>query len=526
MYDANGLPRVSYTASVDLEPLHRLLDQRLPAFRTERLGRRWPNIIGGRPDAQGAEFVCTSPLDGAVVLGSYPVSDAGTVARAVDAARAGFAKWSALAWQERLAVMRHFARELDDARHEIAMALLWEVGKTRGEALGEAEEAVALVEYYADQLERHGGFVEKPWQSADGREQAQVALRPYGVFGVIAPFNYPLALPVNMMSAALTAGNAVVFKPTPNGALVAGMLAEVVLRSGLPDGAFNLVYGGEAGRLLVETPGVDGIAITGSHRAGMDILRKFAAGPYMRPVLAELGGKNHAFVDRTADLAMAVEGVARSAFGMQGQRCTACSVALVHESVYDEFVQRLAARVAQGRFGDTTRRDVTNGPLINEQAYRRYEDAVLQARQAGRILAGGRRATGAGLDKGFFVEPTIVDSLPANHPLYGQELFAPLLLLDRFSDLPLAIERAARTPFGLAAGFYGRDPAAIETFLQRAQAGVLYVNRQSGATNGAWPGIQSFSGWKGSGITGKGGLGPHYLPQFMREQCCTVRETA
>lgn len=524
MNDAKGLPRVTYTGSVDLEPLHDLLDRRLPAFRAELLGRHWPNIIGGKPESTGEEVDCFSPLDSSVKLGSFSSAEGATVARAVRAARAGFEAWASVPWQERLAGMKRLARELDDARHEIAMAIIWEVGKTRGEALGEAEEAVALIEYYADQLEHNNGFVAEPWKSGDGREQAQIFLRPHGVFGVISPFNYPLALPVNMLSAALAAGNSVVFKPTPRGALVAGMLAEVVLRAGLPLGAFNLVYGDDAGKLLVDAPGVDGIALTGSHRAGMDILRKFAAGPYMRPVLAELGGKNHAFVDRSADLALAVEGVARSAFGMQGQRCTACSVALVHEEVYDEFVRRLSERARKVRFGDTTQREITNGPLINEQAFRRFEDATDHARSAGRVLTGGKRVTGPGLDKGFFVEPTIVDSLPEKDRLFAQELFAPFLVVDRFSDLRAAIARGARTDFGLTAGFYGGDQHGIDAFLNHAQAGVLYVNRQTGATNGAWPGIQSFSGWKGSGITGKGALGPHYLPQFMREQCRTVRE--
>lgn len=522
MLDSKGLPRVTYTGSDDLEPLHKLLDEELPRMRSS-LGRHWPNLIGDAADVQGPHVDCFSPVDSNVKLGSYSEANAATVQRAVDAAREGFAIWGRLPWQERLAAMRRVARALDDARHEIAMALILEVGKTRIEALGEAEEAVALIEYYADQLELHGGFVSSAWTSADGRETAQTSLRPHGVFGVIAPFNYPLALPVNMISAALTAGNAVVFKPTPNGALVAGMLAEVLLNAGLPRGAFNLVYGAEAGRFLVDAQGLDGIAITGSHQAGMDILRKFAAGPYMRPVLAELGGKNHAFVDKSADLVMAVEGVARSAFGLQGQRCTACSVAMVHESLYDEFAAALVKRAGTARFGDTSQREITNGPLIDERAFKRYEEAVAHSRQAGRVLTGGRRLTGSGLERGFFVEPTVVDSLPLDDWLLRRELFVPLIALAKFSNLEEALHRGGQTDFGLTAGFYGRDPSAVDTFLAQAQAGVAYVNRQTGATNGAWPGVQSFAGWKGSGLTSKGALGPHYLPQFMREQSRTVR---
>jgi hypothetical protein len=225
MFDAKGLPRVLYTGGADLEPLHALLDARLPVFRAERLGDRWPTVIGDRLEFEGEEYSCHSPLDHSLKLGSYCVADAATVARAVAAARKGHETWGSLRWQDRLAHMRRLARELDDARHDIAMGILHEVGKTRSEALGEAEEAVALIEYYADQLERNQGYAAPAWRSPDDRETAQTILRPLGVFGVISPFNYPLALAVNMTSAAMMAGNAVVLKPTPNGALVACRVA-------------------------------------------------------------------------------------------------------------------------------------------------------------------------------------------------------------------------------------------------------------------------------------------------------------
>jgi 1-pyrroline-5-carboxylate dehydrogenase len=196
---------------------------------------------------------------------------------------------------------------------------------------------------------------------------------------------------------------------------------------------------------------------------------------------------------------------------------------MVHESLYEPFITALVERAGKVRFGDTTQRDVTNGPLIDERAFRRYEEAVAHGREAGRVLAGGMRAVGPSLEHGFFVHPTVIDSLPGDDWLLKRELFAPLVAIARFSDLDEALARGNSTNHGLTAGFYGRDEKAVETFLAKAQAGVVYVNRQTGATNGAWPGIQSFSGWKGSGITGKGALGPHYLPQFMREQSRTVR---
>jgi 1-pyrroline-5-carboxylate dehydrogenase len=515
------LPRITYTsAPADLEPLHALFDQELPLFRA-RLGARWSNRIAGRADGEGTEYSAASPIDSSLALGTFVEASPAAVARAVAAARNGFERWGRTPWRERVALMKRFARELDRAKYELAMAVMYEVGKTRLEALGETEEAVALVEYYCDQITHRDGYVEPAWEG--NAERSQTLLRPIGAFGVIAPFNYPVALAVNMTSAALIAGNTVVFKPSPNAGLTAGMLARVVESADLPPEVFHVVCGHEAGKHLVVAPGVDGIAFTGSHAVGMEILRTMGSGPYMRPVLAELGGKNTAYVSRSADLEIAVEGVAKSAFAMQAQKCTACSVAFVHASHLDAFLDKLQAKAKAARTGDPTLRETTNGPLINASALERYERAVQHAATAGRIVAGGRRLSGGIYDRGCYVEPAIVTDLCEDDWLLQEELFAPLLAVVPFDDLPEAIERGNRVRYGLSSGFYGQEQREIDVYLDRAAAGVQYVNRRTGATTGAWPGIQSFCGWKGSGLTGKGALGPHYLPQFMREQSRTIR---
>jgi 1-pyrroline-5-carboxylate dehydrogenase len=348
-------------------------------------------------------------------------------------------------------------------------------------------------------------------------------LRPYGVFAVISPFNYPVGLVANMVGAALVAGNTVVLKASPQAALSAGMFAAAVEEAGLPAGAFNLLMGEESGPRLVAEPGVDGVAFTGSNRTGMSIIRQFASGPVMRPVFAEMGGKNPAYVSKSADLDVAIEGVARSAFSMQGQKCSACSVAYVHSSHYDRFLEGLTARARVARSGNTESRDITNGPLINEAAFKRYQDAVAHGRKHGRVLCGGNRVTGKDVDNGFFVEPTVIVDLPPDDRLFKDELFAPILAVAKFDDLGEALKRGNSVQYGLTAGFYGQDQKEIDYFLDHVESGILYINRKTGATTGAWPGIQSFCGWKGSGLTGKGGLGPHYLPQFMREQSRTIR---
>ncbi len=520
--DVAVLPRVTYTnTTADFEPVQKLLDADLPAFRVG-LGQEVPNLIAGREDRDGAAYEVRSPLDERLRLATCFEPSPAAVTRAVSAARAAFAEWGTLPWRDRLAHMRRFAEAVDRRKYELAMAVVYEVGKNRMEALGETEEAVALIQHYCDQLESRDGFQEKAAPAGPG-ETAQTILKPFGVFAVIAPFNYPVGLVANMVSAALVAGNTVVLKASPNSGLTASLFTRIAGEAGLPAGCINLLCGTTSGARLVEEPDVDGFAFTGSYQVGTEILRKVAAGPFMRPVLAEMGGKNVAYVSRSADLDVAVEGVARSAFSMGGQKCSACSIAMVHASLHEPFLAALAKRAAALRYGNTEQRDVTNGPLVNAAALARYEQAVRDGSAAGRLVFGGQRLTGGIFDHGNFTEPAIFADLPEDHRLFRDELFAPVLAVTPFNDLAGAIRRGNRISFGLTSGFYGTDRGEIDLYLEKVEAGVLYVNRRTGATTGAWPGIQSFCGWKGSGLTGKGGLGPYYLPQFMREQSRTIR---
>ncbi|MCL4767504.1 MAG: aldehyde dehydrogenase family protein [Hyphomicrobiaceae bacterium] len=516
------LERVTYVSlPSDLEPHHRMFDRELPEFR-KGLGGAWPNRIGGSEVSDGEAFTASSPIDSELILGSFVEASSESIAHAVASARKAATEWGALPWRERVEAVRRIGRKLDAMKYDLALAVMFEVGKTRMEALGETEEAVALLDYYCDEMERNAGFVSAP-NSAMAGESSQTLLRPLGVVAVICPFNYPVALSVNMASAALVAGNAVVVKPSPAAGLTGGMLGRIFDDGDLPRGTFNLVCGAKAGARLVEEPGVDGFAFTGSHDVGMAILRKIAAGPYMRPVMAEMGGKNPAYVALSADPLVAAEGIARSAFGFQGQKCTACSIAFVHEDHYAAVLADILERTGALKIGDpTVGRGITNGPVINQAAIDRYRRAAAHAAEAGKIRCGGDQVMAGDLARGNFLEPMVITDVPEDDWLLSTELFAPVLTVLRFSSLEDAIARGNRVKFGLAAGFYGKGHE-LDLFLDRAAAGVLYANRRTGATTGAWPGIQSFCGWKGSGLTGKGGLGPHYLPQFMREQSLTVR---
>jgi 1-pyrroline-5-carboxylate dehydrogenase len=515
------LPRVTYSnIGVDFTPVHDRLDTLIPDFK-KGLGRSWPNLIGGKADRDGTAYRAVSPIDDRVILGEFVEATAEAVDRAVRAAKAAYPAWSGLPWPERVAILRRAAAVLAQRKYDLGIACLIEVGKSRIEAMGEAEESHDLIAYYCDEMERNHGFT-RDMARAFPQEATSVHLRPAGVFGVIAPFNFPLALSVSMIAGALLGGNTVVYKPSPKAGLTGSLLVEALSEGGVPPGVVNLVCGEEAGRLLVDHPGLDGVAFTGSHAVGMEIVRKMAAGPYARPVVVEMGGKNPAYVTTKADLEIAAEGVMRSAFGLQGQKCSACSVAYVDAAVHDRFVALLAEKTATLTIGNPEQRDIYMGPVIDAGAGARFVASVEAASRHGSVASGGRRRRGDLFDHGFYVEPTVITGLPRGHGLLREELFLPFVAVARCENLSDGLQRGNAVPYGLTAGIYSSDKAELDYFFSHAEAGVLYANRRSGATTGAWPGIQTFCGWKGSGATGKGGLGPFYLPQFMREQSRTV----
>lgn len=521
---SNPLPRVTYAnVGVDLTAVHDYLDSLIPQFKQKMLGRFWPNVIAGEADEEGVRYDVRSPIDRATIIGTFIAGSPSAVARATAAAQKQFPAWSEKPWRERVAVLRGWAERMEATKYELAIASLLEVGKSRLEALGEADEVIDLVRYYCGEMERNNGYVQDLGRAFSNEETTSV-LRPLGVFGVIAPFNYPLALAVNMMAGALITGNTVVFKPSSGCALSAHLLLQAIEAAGVPSGVINLVAGFDAtGRALVEQPGIAGIAFTGSHAAGMAIFRTLANAPVAKQVIAEMGGKNPAYVTASADLDVAAQGVARSAFGLQGQKCSSCSVVYVQRAIRDAFVTRLARFTQQLEVGNPERRDVFMGPLYTPEAAARFREDVIAAACEGKVIFGGDFArdsekAGAG---GHYAQPTLVE-VPSGHPLVTEEQFLPLLALRTFETLPEALREGNAVRYGLSAGIYTTDQDDLDLFLNRAEAGVLYANRASGATTGAWPGIQSFCGWKGSGVSHKGGLGPHYLQQFMREQSRTV----
>ena len=519
---AAAASKITYTsANVDWDAFHRQFDGALARVRAQ-LGREYPLYIAGEAITSTAQpIVDTSPIDTSVVLGRFATATAQHVDRAVTAARAAQRTWARRDWRERVEVLRTAAKLIRERKFELAAVMSLEVGKSRLESMGDAEESADLIDYYCQQMEDAAGFVRQMARVTPVERNTDV-LRPYGVFACIAPFNFPLALSTGMSAAALVAGNSVVYKPAEDAPWTGLKLYEVYRDAGVPAGAFNYLsgHGSEAGEALWRHAGIDGVVFTGSKEVGLRIHRGLS-GAWIKPCLLELGGKNAAIVMDSADLDAAAEGVARSAFGLQNQKCSATSRVYVHQKVAPQFVAKLLEKTKALKIGDPTERDVFFGPVINAEAVEKFERAVSRATREGQVLLGGARLAGPAFERGHFVAPTIA-KLPLESPLFLDELFVPFLAIGEVSGLEQAIAETNKTDYGLTAGIFSRRAEEVARFFDEVEAGVCYVNKRTGATTGAWPGAQPFTGWKGSGSTGKGGCGPYYVAQFMREQSRTV----
>jgi 1-pyrroline-5-carboxylate dehydrogenase len=502
------------------EEIHQGYERALEKVRGG-LGQAHPLLIGGKRREAARTFPDVNPADTRQVLGHFALGSRQDVADAVAAARQAFAEWSRVPWPERVALMRRAADLLSERAFELAALMGLEAGKSRLEALGDVSEAADFCRYYARQLEEAGGF-DRPLERLTPNEETRSLLKPWGVWAVVSPFNFPVALAAGMSAGALVAGNTVVLKPASDTPFTGLRLVETLEAAGLPPGAVNLVTGGgeEVGAALVDAPEVAGLAFTGSREVGERIARRFCAGR-IRPFILEMGGKNPAIVTARADLGKAVEGIARSAFGNTGQKCSACSRVYVDRRVAGEFTERLVERTRSLVVGDPVRREVFMGPLINARAVATYEAAVAEARRDGRVLTGGQVLREGAWAHGFFVAPTVVDGLPLDHRLLRDELFVPLVVVASVDGLGEALAWANRSEFGLTAGIFSEDPEEVRRFFDTIEAGVAYANRPGGATTGAWPGVNSFGGWKASGSSGKGAGGPYYVQQFLREQSQT-----
>jgi 1-pyrroline-5-carboxylate dehydrogenase len=490
------------------------------------LGQEYGMFINGKDHFAAQQFESTNPANINQVLGSFQTGTKEDANQAVQAAKAAFPAWSRTPYQERISLLRKAAGLIDERVYEIGVAIALEVGKNRMEALGDIAETADLIRYACDQMESNEGFVVK--MGADplvGYRATNISvLKPYGVWLVISPFNFPAALSGGPVGAALVSGNTVVLKPATDTPWSVRLLAECFRDAGIPDGVFNYVTGPgrTLGQAIIDNPDVDGITFTGSYDIGMNIYQSFGQGKYIRPAILELGGKNPVIVSKNADLDRATLGITRSAFGLSGQKCSAASRVYIESHVYDDLVQRLVASTEALKIGDPTSRDVYLGPVANRWAYQDFKDFTEELSGAGEILTGGKTLNNH-LANGYFCQPTIAADVPLTHKLWKHEMFLPITMVHRVENLNEAMNLANDIDYGLTSGFYGNKEEA-GWFFDHIQAGVNYANRPQGATTGAWPGFQPFGGWKGSGSSGKNAGGYYYLQLYMHEQVHTLVE--
>jgi aldehyde dehydrogenase (NAD+) len=440
------------------------------------MSREFKNFIGGEwvAPTTGEYFENRNPADTSDLIGLWPRSGREDVERAVRSARRGFEAWRKVPAPHRGDVLRRVGDLLVARKEELARVMTREMGKVLKETRGDVQEGIDTAYYAATEGRRLFGHT-VPSELPD--KWAMTYRRPIGVCGLITPFNFPLAIPTWKMFPALLAGNAVILKPAEDVPHTATLLVEILLEAGLPPEAVQLVhgYGEEVGAAIVEHPDIPVISFTGSTSTGSRIGE--ICGRMHKRLSLEMGGKNAQIVLADADLDLALDGVLWGAFGTTGQRCTATSRLLLQDEIHDVFLDRLVERARALRLGNGLDEGTDVGPLINRQALEKVESYVEIARQEGdEVLLGGRRATGGGLERGYFFEPTILRGVRPGSRLACEEVFGPVLSVIRFRDLDEAIRINNEVEYGLSSSIYTRDVRAAFRAMAELDNGITYVN--------------------------------------------------
>lgn len=514
----NTWPNAVKTNSQD--EFHKKFDSALESLKSE-FGKTYPLIINGKEVQAEKTFDLRSPSDTRIVLAKFPLATQEQTTQAITAAKQAYAQWSATPYQNRAKIFREVATQFSQEKFTLAAIVSLENGKNRLEAMGELDETIDFLRFYADQLEANQGFV-KPTKNANPNEKTQSVLKPYGVWGIISPFNFPSAIAIGMSSGALITGNSVVLKPASDTPWSAFRFASAIYKK-IPAGAINFVtgQGSIVGQTIVESKDVSGIAFTGSKEVGLSGFRTFTK-QSPKPFISEMGGKNPVIITQSADLDKAADGVLRAAFGYGGQKCSACSRVYVQKQVAPKFLEKLVSKTQNLKIGLPWEKDTYLGPIINDSARKKFKAAVELANKDGKIVFGGETLQDGIYQNGYYVKPTIVTNLPKDHKLVKEELFLPFLCVQEFEKFDDAINQANDSEYGLTAGIFSQDKTELDAFFSKIEAGVTYANRAQSATTGAMVQAQPFVGWKNSGISGKGAGGAYYLTQFLREQTQTI----
>ena len=474
-------------------------------------GQTYPLIIGDQTHASGKDLATRNPADPSQVLAIFQKATKEQAEAAIQLARKAFQSWRSVPAQERADTLLRAAEVLRRRRDEAVATMVLEAGKSWIEADADLAETVDFLEYYAREALRYA--LPQPVVPLDGEESTLFYI-PLGVGVVIPPWNFPLAILTGMTAAAIVTGNTVVLKPASDTPLTGQLLAEALAEAGLPRGVLTYLpgSGAEIGDFIVEHPHVRFIAFTGSMEVGLGINERAAkARPgqiWIKRVVAEMGGKDAIIVDSDADLDAAAEGIVGSAFGYQGQKCSACSRLIVHEQVYDALMEKVVARTEAIAVGQPADRTNFMGPVINQTALEKVESYVAIGSQEGRLLTGGKRIT----TTGYFFEPTIITDVMPEGRLAQEEVFGPVLAVLRARDFEDALAIANNSIYGLTGSLYSENEEHVAKARAAFHVGNLYINRK---TTGALVGVHPFGGFNMSGTDSKAG-GPDYLGLFLQ----------
>ena len=474
-------------------------------------GKTYPLVIDGERIDTAQHIPSINPADPSQTVGSVAAASLEQANRAIEIAHERFAAWKTTSAEQRAGILFDAAVLVRERRFHFNALLVCEVGKSWIEADADTAEAIDFLEFYAREALRYAGA--HPVTPIPGEEN-ELRYIPLGVGVVIPPWNFAFAIMAGMTSAALVTGNTVVLKPSSDSAVIAAWFVDLLHEVGVPKGVVNFVPGNGSviGDAIVEHPLTRFIAFTGSKEVGLRVnerAAKTAKGQkWIKRVVAEMGGKDSIVVAADADLEKAVEGVAVSAFGFQGQKCSACSRAIVDASLYDQFVEKLKTRVAQIAVGDPAEKTNYMGPVINERAMKTIQQYIDTGKREGRLIAGGERVG----EKGYFLQPTVIADVAPDATIAQEEIFGPVLAVIKARDYDHALEIANNTEFGLTGAVYSSDERKIERAKEEFFVGNLYINRKC---TGALVGGNPFGGFNMSGTDSKAG-GRDYLLLFLQ----------
>jgi len=495
----------------------RAMEEALGQVRSE-FGREYQLRIGSDYISTGDKLESVNPSSPGEIVGVHHRADAVLAARAVEAAWQYFPQWSRVPAAERIGMTLEAARILRRRKLEFDAWLVYEAGKTCPEAEADVSEAIDFCEYYAREMQRLAG--PQPVVQLPGERDEMIYI-PLGVGVVIPPWNFPLAILVGMTVASLVAGNTVVLKPSSETPTIGAKFAEVLLEAGFPERAFTLLTGSGAavGDVLVSHPKTRFISFTGSRDVGLRInelaARTLPGQIWIKRVVAEMGGKDAIVVDGDADLEKAVDGVLASAFGYQGQKCSACSRAIVDAKVYDDFLEKLAGKARNIKVGPADDPANYMGPVISRSARKTIQAYIEVGRREGRLVAGDEPVAG----DGYFIPPTIIADVDSRARVFQEEIFGPVLAVTKARNFEHALELANDSEYGLTGAVFSRDPEHLRLAAERFHVGNLYFNRKC---TGAMVGAHPFGGFNMSGTDSKAG-GPDYLLLFLQAKSIAQR---